>query len=236
MLSAKYVNGKDLRTQIGVLNDSGALGDTKLKTVGVKKDIMLAEFMKTVNEVPEGSEAEKKIPDSVLNFFNQVVEGKDEDYAGREKEKKPKAPRQSSNEQAAYDMLSAGFTYEQILEEYRARYTAKGKTDEEFLTARTKIYVDIAKRKLKSEGKTDVLPDWVLEEDRKKEEKKAAEKAAAEKKAAEKAAEKAAAEKAAAEKAETEDSEAAPEEAEAAPEEVEAEAPKKGRRQSKVSE
>jgi hypothetical protein len=117
MLSPQFVNAKDLRVQMGALNETGVL-EEKLKTVGVKKEVMVDSFLKAVESIPEGSEEEAKLPDSVVEFYNSIVDGKDpspEEIAAMEAKKKKGPKREGpSNEKLAYDMVKAGKSEDEI--------------------------------------------------------------------------------------------------------------------------
>ena len=155
MLSPQFVNAKDLRVQMGALNEAGVL-EEKLKTVGVKKEVMVASFLKAVEGIPEGSDLEKKLPDSVVNFYNAIVEGKDpspEEQAKIEAAKKKGPKREGpSNEQLAYDMVKAGKSEDEIAKAFSDRYHKRDQKDAEFIKKRIGIYIRIAKKRIEKES------------------------------------------------------------------------------------
>jgi len=155
MLSPQFVNAKDLRVQMGVLNETGIL-EEKLKTVGVKKEVMVDTFLKAVESIPEGSPEEKKLPDSVVNFYNSIVEGKDpspEEIAKMEASKKKGPKREGpSNEQLAYDMVKAGKSEDEIAKAFNDRYHKRDQKDAEFIKKRIAIYTRIAKKRIEKES------------------------------------------------------------------------------------
>jgi hypothetical protein len=155
-LSPQFVNAKELREQIGALNATGIL-EEKLKAVGVKKEVMVDSFLKAVDSIPEGSEEEKKLPDTVVEFYNSIVEGKDptpEEIAAMEA-KKRKGPKREgpSNEQLAYDMVKAGKSEDEIAKVFTERYHKREQKDADFIKKRIAIYINIAKKRIaKEEG------------------------------------------------------------------------------------
>jgi len=166
MLSPQFVNGKDLRVEIGNLNKTGLFPE-KIKTVGVKKEALQEAFLKGVESVPQGkgegddyvaSEEEKKVPDSVFKFYNSIVQGTDptpEEIAEMEKEKKTKTrPSGPSNEQMAYDMLKAGKSDDDFTKAFTARYGERGQKDAEFVKKRIAIYKKIAEKRIATETGT----------------------------------------------------------------------------------
>jgi hypothetical protein len=154
-LSPQFVNAKELREQMGALNATGIL-EEKLKTVGVKKEVMVDSFLKAVNGVPEGSEEEAKLPDSVVEFYNSIVEGEDpsaEEIAKMEAAKKKGPKREGpSNEQLAYDMVTAGKSEDEIAKVFTERYHKRGQKDADFIKKRIGIYIRIAKKRIEKEA------------------------------------------------------------------------------------
>jgi len=155
MLSPQFVNANDLRKEIGILNSSGAI-PVKLKTVGVKKEDLVESFLKAVESVAEGSEEEKKLPETVVVFYNGIVEGKDpspEEIEKMEAKKKKKSTRPSgpSNEKLAYDMVLAGKSEDEIAAAFSKRYNERGQADTEFIKKRIAIYINIAKKRIAKE-------------------------------------------------------------------------------------
>ena len=155
MLSPQFVNANDLRTQMGALNKAGILKD-KLKTVGVKKDAMVASFLAAVEGIPEGSEEEKKLPDTVVEFYNGIVQGADPSKEEQEKlaASKKKGPKREgpSNEQLAYDMLKAGKSEDDIGKAFSERYHKREQKDDGFIKKRIGIYIRIAKKRIEKES------------------------------------------------------------------------------------
>lgn len=149
MLSAQFINGKDLRTEIGNLNKAGVA--EKLKMVGVKKEEMIKSFLAAVESVPEGSEEEKKIPESVTLMYNSILTGEDPPE-GAQPVKKEKKVRGPSNEQIAYDMVKAGKSDDELTTVFTERYAATGKTDVEFIKKRVVIYKKIAEKKIAADA------------------------------------------------------------------------------------
>lgn len=149
MLSPEFVNAKELRQEIGKLNAAGILKD-KLKTVGVKKPDLVSSFINAIDSIPEDSEEAKKIPDSVILFYNGIVEGEDPSPEEQEKMKKKKAPKQRgpSREQVMTDLVAKGASDDEIKKEFTQYYATKGVTDEAFIEKRIKIYKGIAKKAL----------------------------------------------------------------------------------------
>lgn len=151
MLSAEFVNGKDLRVQIGLLNKAEVLKE-KLKTVGIKKGELVDNFLGAVESIPEDSPEAKKIPESVTVFYNGIVEGKDPTPEEQEAMKKKKStPRGPSREQKMYDFVKAGASDEEILKDFTEFYSKKGQSDEKFIAKRIAIYKNIAKKRIAKE-------------------------------------------------------------------------------------
>jgi hypothetical protein len=154
-LSPQFVNAKELRVQMGALNGVGIL-EEKLKTVGVKKEAMVDSFLKAVEGIPEGSEDEKKLPDAVVQYYNSIVEGSDpspEEIAKMEKGKRKGPKREGpSNEQLAYDMVTAGKSEDDIAKAFAARYTKLDQKDAGFVKKRIAIYIRIAKKRIEKES------------------------------------------------------------------------------------
>jgi len=160
-LSPQFVNAKELREQIGALNATGVL-EEKLKTVGIKKEVMVDSFLKAVDSIPEGSEEEKKLPDSVVEFYNSIVEGKDpspEEIAAMEAAKKKGPKREGpSNEQLAYDMVKAGKSENEIAKAFTERYHKRDQKDADFIKKRIDIYIRIAKKRIEKEEGGEATP------------------------------------------------------------------------------
>jgi len=177
-LSAQFVNAKDLRKAIGEINSTG-LVDPKIKTVGVKKEVMLQSFIEKMGAIPEADE--DKLAESTITFYNKIMTEEDpspEEQAKAEAaKKKPKEPKGPSNEQKGYDLMKAGASDDEWNKVFGEFYAKKGVTDQEFIKKRIAIYKNIAKKKLAKEGTP-------VEEPAKKEKavKKAAPKKAAPKK------------------------------------------------------
>jgi len=170
MKSAEFVDNKNLRKEIGNLNKCGVLFDAEkkpytIKSVGLKRVDLIELFLKGVESVPEDHEDAKKIPESVIIFYNDIVNGVDpspEEIAEIRKKKAPKVKkdRGPNFEQRAYDMIKsmAGKTKEEIVAAGLAMYTdlyAKKdppKTDAVFIAKRNNIYIDIAEKKIKKES------------------------------------------------------------------------------------
>jgi len=155
MLSPQFVNANDLRTQMGALNKAGILKE-KLKTVGVKKEVMVSSFLAAVESIPAESEEEKKLPDSVVEFYNGIVEGEDpsEEEQKKMEAAKKKGPKREgpSNEQLAYDMLGAGKSEDDIGKAFTERYHKLGQKDAGFIKKRIGIYIRIAKKRIEKEA------------------------------------------------------------------------------------
>lgn len=152
MLSPEFVNAKELRQEIGKLNAAEVL-PAKIKTVGVKKPDLVKSFLDGVDSVPEGSEEEKKLPESVVLFYNMIMEGEDpppeeQQKAKAKKERKPKGP---SREQVMTDLLRKGASEDEIIKEFTDYYKSKGQEDPAFIEKRIKIYRGIAKKNLAKE-------------------------------------------------------------------------------------
>jgi hypothetical protein len=113
-------------------------------------------FLAAVESIPADSEDAKKMPDSVVLFYNSIVEGEDpspEEIAKLEEAKKKKArPSGPSNEQLAYDMLTAGKSEDEIGAAFTARYKERGQTDEKFVAKRIAIYIKIGKKRIAAES------------------------------------------------------------------------------------
>jgi hypothetical protein len=140
---------------MGALNETGVL-EEKLKTVGVKKEVMVDSFLKAVESIPEGSEEEAKLPDSVVEFYNSIVDGKDpspEEIAAMEAKKKKGPKREGpSNEKLAYDMVKAGKSEDEIAKAFTDRYHKRGQKDADFIKKRIGIYIRIAKKRIEKEA------------------------------------------------------------------------------------
>lgn len=65
---------------------------------------------------------------------------------GKETAKAPKE-RRLSNEALGSKLLKEKATEEQIIAAFTAAYKLKGKTDKKYIAARSKIYMNIAKKK-----------------------------------------------------------------------------------------
>lgn len=150
MLSPEFVNGKELRTQIGALNGTGFM-ESKIKTVGVQKAVMVKSFIDGFSSIPE--EKDKEIPESVILFYNSIVEGQDPTAEEQEKAKAKKAPKRvgPSREQRMYELVKAGTADDAIEKEFTAYYTKKGGADADFIKKRIAIYKNIAKKKIAKE-------------------------------------------------------------------------------------
>lgn len=153
MLSPQFVNAKDLRVAIGEINSTGLL-EEKIRTVGVKKEVLYDSFLKAVQSIPE--EEEGKIAEKTIVFFNSIVNGEDpseeEQKAAAEKKAKKSAPKGPSNEQKGYDLMKAGASDEEWNKVYGEYYAKKNVTDEKFIASRIAIYKNIAKKRLAKEG------------------------------------------------------------------------------------
>lgn len=154
MLSVQFVNAKDLRKAIGELNSTGLI-DPKIRTVGVKKEVLYKSFLDGVQGVPETEEA--KLAESTIKFYNSIVQGEDpseEELKKQEKETKAKKskPKGPSNEQKGYDLMKAGAPEAEWQKVFGEYYKARGVTDEKFIAKRIKIYQNIARKKLAAEG------------------------------------------------------------------------------------
>ena len=162
MLSPEFVNGKDLRTQIGALNGTGFM-ESKIKTVGVQKAVMVKSFIDGFASIPE--EKDKEIPESVILFYNSIVEGQDPSAEEQEAAKKKKAPKREgpSREGKMYELVKAGTTDAAIEKEFIAYYTKKGVTDADFVKKRIAIYKNIAKKKIAKETGVTEEPDKTAE-------------------------------------------------------------------------
>lgn len=154
MLSPQFVNAKELRQEIGNLNKAGVLKE-KIKAVGVKKEELVKSFLDAIDSIPEGSEEEKKIPESTIKFYNDIVQGEDpseeEQAKMKEKKAKPKKEKVPSNHAIMNQMLKNGASDEEIEEVFMKRYADKGQTDKDFVLGRIKIYKDIESRKIAEE-------------------------------------------------------------------------------------
>ena len=179
MLSPQFVDNKELRVQASALNKSGALAEDKIikKIIGKKRDELVKEFMEAVNSVPEGSEEEKKLPESVINFYNSIFDGQDpseekqKKIADAKKAKAEKKPRGPSFEKKAYDLIKQmqgeGKTEKEIADVGFVLYTelystrkvnAKDPSKEEdakFIQDRTNIYLKIAYKDIKADAETE---------------------------------------------------------------------------------
>ena len=163
-LSPEFVSNKDLRKEAGNLNKCGVLKE-KISMIGMKLVDLYDVFLKSVEGIPEGSEEEKKIPASVIEMYNAIVDGKDpskeeqEKMAADKKKKEPK-PRGPNFESQAYDLINSmvGKSEDNIKKAAIAMYTVlyakkdPPKTDIKFIEGRTDIYLNIAKKKIKKEG------------------------------------------------------------------------------------
>ena len=163
-LSAEFVDNKELRKQIGALNKTGILKE-KIKSIGKSRAELYDIFLDAVAAIPEGSEDEKKLPDSVIGFYNSIVEGTDPTPEEQEamkaaKVKKEPKPRGKNYEELGYDLVKsmAGKSIEEIeaagVALYTPLYAAKTppKTDPVWILERTKIYVNIAVKDIKKEN------------------------------------------------------------------------------------
>ena len=171
MLSPKYVNTKDLREQINLINP--ILGEAKIKTFGVKKGELVEAFLKAIDSIPAGQEKELGLPDSVTLFYNGIVEGTDPVTETKvpkvPKEKKVRAPGvatkvgTNANEAVAEKLVREGATEEQFAEAFRKIYAERGVVNEEFIAGRTVIYLRIGQKRASTTYETTQdpnLPDY----------------------------------------------------------------------------
>ena len=150
MLSATYVNGTELKIIIGMFNDL-QISDEVIRCVGTKKEVHYQQFMDAVSAIPEGSEEEARLTDSIIEFYNRCVDGDDEaEAARREKERKTRKPKEGFYAKAR-EIVYGGGKVEDVLTALKPLYEAKGKTDEKYVLRRCKRYYKQIRREIRNE-------------------------------------------------------------------------------------
>jgi len=72
-----------LKDAVKTLNDAEVLAKP-IKTVAVSKPVLVDNFIKGIESVPEGSDEEKKIPAEVVNLYNSYVDVIEDKVVGLE--------------------------------------------------------------------------------------------------------------------------------------------------------
>ena len=91
MLSAEFVSNTALRKECSNLNKCGVLKEEIKPILGATRDDLYKKFIDGIESIPEGSEDEKKFPASVINFYNEIVDGEDPSDAEKAEIAKKKA-------------------------------------------------------------------------------------------------------------------------------------------------
>jgi hypothetical protein len=70
MLAIEEINFNDMKTAVRALNESNLL-EVKIKTVGIKKEVMLNEFTMAVEDINDQGKTDK-LPTAAIAFYNSV--------------------------------------------------------------------------------------------------------------------------------------------------------------------
>jgi len=73
LVMAEGFNLNNLKAVIKALNGAEIL-KSAVKTVGIKKEVIVDSFMKAIESIEQGSELEKKIPTDVVKLYNDYVD------------------------------------------------------------------------------------------------------------------------------------------------------------------